>query len=562
MKRPKRWDVPFGPEMSEAEVARLLSIPRFRGMDQESFGRAGVPLPDVLRFDARIRRFQPAEIIVRQGDFGTSAFLVLSGAVRVVVKEGGLPASLLGRPEIKRRNPFRIIAQLWASARPPERFEAEQALSTRLGPEDEVHVVLKDLDQILGPNDTDRREEGSLFGEMAALTRMPRSATIYADKEGVELLEIRWQGLRELLYCDRTFKRDFEARYSQASLPAFFDNDPLFRLLSKEVRGELAKAAKFETYGRFDWTSGFKDVASQAGADEGIVAQEDDYPNGIVIVRAGFARICQRVGNGSRTLNYLGAGGVFALREIAHNWRKPDAPVRLHYSLRAIGYAHVLLVPTRAMEDLVLPNLPKDKILPLFPEPTHRSNGGSHRHIASTVPEETMEFLAGRRYFNGTATMLIDLDRCTRCDDCVRACAATHDNNPRFLRHGPVHGNIMVANACLHCADPVCMIDCPTGAIHREAFGGEVAINPLTCIGCKACAQNCPYDAIRMVEIRDRKGMPITAEETGQPVLKATKCDLCVEQWTGPACQRACPHGALTRMNLSKLERLTEWLER
>ena len=64
----------------------------------------------------------------------------------------------------------------------------------------------------------------------------------------------------------------------------------------------------------------------------------------------------------------------------------------------------------------------------------------------------------------------------------------------------------MVANACLHCADPVCMIGCPTGAIHRDAFGGEVVINQATCIGCKLCATNCPYEAIRMVEIRDAAG--------------------------------------------------------
>ena len=44
-------------------------------------------------------------------------------------------------------------------------------------------------------------------------------------------------------------------------------------------------------------------------------------------------------------------------------------------------------------------------------------------------------FLVEHRFVNGTASMLIDLDRCTRCDDCVRACAVAHDNNPRFVRH-------------------------------------------------------------------------------------------------------------------------------
>ena len=105
------------------------------------------------------------------------------------------------------------------------------------------------------------------------------------------------------------------------------------------------------------------------------------------------------------------------------------------------------------------------------------------------------------------------------------------------------------------------MIGCPTGAIHRNEAGGEVVINPITCIGCKACFNNCPYDAIRMVEIRDRAGALVLGADL-KPVLKATKCDLCVEQIGGPACQRACPHGALTRMNLGDLDEFSGWVAR
>jgi Fe-S-cluster-containing dehydrogenase component len=158
--------------------------------------------------------------------------------------------------------------------------------------------------------------------------------------------------------------------------------------------------------------------------------------------------------------------------------------------------------------------------------------------------------------------MLIDLDRCTRCDDCVRACASTHDNNPRFVRQGPIFDNVMIANACMHCQDPVCMIECPTGAIGRLEDEGFVTINDLTCIGCGMCAKNCPYEAIRMVEIRDSSGAFIRDPDTHMPIVKATKCDLCAAQWGGPACQRACPHDALVRIEMRDVERLTEWENR
>jgi Fe-S-cluster-containing dehydrogenase component len=143
--------------------------------------------------------------------------------------------------------------------------------------------------------------------------------------------------------------------------------------------------------------------------------------------------------------------------------------------------------------------------------------------------------------------MLIDQDRCVRCDDCVRACANGHDNNPRFIRHGKTFANWMVTNACMHCSDPVCMIGCPTGAIHR-IVDGTVIINDDTCIGCASCANSCPYHNIRMVEIRDKEGRFIL-DDKQEPRLKATKCDLCASQPGGPACVRACPHDALRRVD-------------
>jgi len=120
---------------------------------------------------------------------------------------------------------------------------------------------------------------------------------------------------------------------------------------------------------------------------------------------------------------------------------------------------------------------------------------------------------------------------------------------------------VMVAQACMHCADPVCMIGCPTGAIHRDSFEGQVVINPSTCIGCTACANNCPYGSIRMTEQRDEEGAILVASDA-RPIVKATKCDLCIDQYGGPACERACPHDAMARINLNTPDALAAWLRR
>lgn len=569
VQRPQRWDAPFDPNLTQDDVFRLLNTPPFSRMDPARFPRR-TPLADILANDTRLRRFRRGEIITRQGDYGTSAFLILNGTVRVVLKPD-LPAALLGRRPPRKKGLFRLIAQVWNGGREPESFRPSQLQpDARLGGRqeaDEFRVFLQDVPRILDQHRTEVMGAGDFFGEIAALSRIPRTATIFADSDDAELLEIRWQGLRDLMKADDTLRAHIDRIYRERALASHLRAIPIFRHLTKEQLAQVAAQTEFATYGEYDWSGDYKRLAKQGkagAAAEPLIAAEGDYPNGVVLIRAGFARVSRRHGRGERTLNYLGAGHHFGWREIAHNWRQPHAPVALQSTLRGLGYTHVLVVPTPVMETLVLPTLPAALLPPLVePESAAPAAGppAAADDAATRLGADLMEFVTEGRYFNGTAAMWIDLDRCTRCDDCVRACAATHDNNPRFLRHGPTHGRLMIANACLHCADPVCLIGCPTGAIHRETFKGQVTINPATCIGCKACAHNCPYDAIRMVEARDTRGEFLLDADL-RPILKATKCDLCVENYGGPACQRACPHGALVRMDMSDLDTFARWLQR
>jgi Fe-S-cluster-containing dehydrogenase component/CRP-like cAMP-binding protein len=566
LERPQRWDAAFDPNMPDAAVDRLLATAPFSQMDAEKFPKR-TPLREILRNDARILRFRKGEIIVRQGDYGTSAFLILNGAARVVLKPDLAP-SLLGRQATNKKGVLRTLAQLWNGLRPPESLSFDRLVpDADIGArqdEKDVRVFLQDLPRVLDQHRTEQMTAGDFFGEIAALSRMARTSTIFADSDDAELLEIRWQGLRDLMKSDDALRTHINKIYRERALASYLRATPLFKNLSKEQLATVAEAVEFSTYGDYDWSGEYKRLAQSGSVrpeKEPVIVGEGDYPNGIVLLRAGFARVSQKIGSGERTLNYIGAGQIFGLNEIAHNWRNKDAAVNMQFSLRAIGYTHLLIVPTRVMEEIVLPSLPKNELpTPVEIAKDEVDSAPPQAAAREKVGAEVLEFLTENRFFNGTATMVIDLDRCTRCDDCVRACASTHDNNPRFLRHGPSAGRLMIANACMHCADPVCMIGCPTGAIHRESFAGQVVINPTTCIGCKSCFNNCPYDAIRMVEVRDEKGEFMVDQEM-KPIAKATKCDLCVENHGGPACERACPHGALTRMNLNNLDALTKWLK-
>ena len=540
LNRPRRWDVPFSKDMSSAEVQNLLMMAPFCDMDPKNFPRSA-QLNDILKNDTRLRVFKPGEIIVREGDYGTSAFMVMSGSAEVVLSPG-LPPSMVGRRDPARRGLLRAIAQLWANPREDEvarRDERSGTVNPRYSESDAAPgVILQDIPRVLSRQRTATITSGDVFGEIAALSRMPRTATILANADGAELLEIRWQGLRDLMRYDPQLRTFIDGIYRERALLSYLDELPFMKFLGPDGKRRLMDAT---------------------------LAGEGDYPNSVVMVRAGFARLTQRYGSGHRTLNYLGSGRMYGFDEIAHNWREPENRVALQHTLRVIGYTHVLVIPANIIEEVVLPAMPAAALPPPI-----AAAGRSRAPFAaepepgaadSRVSADVMEFITQNRFFNGTETMVIDLDRCTRCDDCVRACAETHDNNPRFLRHGPIHKNLMVAQACMHCADPICMIGCPTGAIHRDTFEGNVVINPASCIGCSACANNCPYGAIRMVEIRDRKGRILVASDA-QPIQKATKCDLCIDQYGGPACERACPHDALKRVNLNTLDDLVEWLQR
>jgi Fe-S-cluster-containing dehydrogenase component/CRP-like cAMP-binding protein len=569
--RPQRWDVPFGPEMTDEDVDRLLLLPPFNRIDPRHF-LPSLPLRGILLNDCRMRRYDEGDIIVRGGDYGNSAFYVISGAVLVVLGKGGddLPASVLGRVESRQKTLKDALRQLWTNPSLPEvralaSYVADSRVGTRAQQEsDEVRIFLQDVPGVLSQHKTARLAESEFFGEIAALGRSPRTATVFAEGP-CELLEIRWQGLRDLRRRAPALKQHIDEIYRTRSLSAQLQETPLFRGLPAADLAKVANQTTFETYGDFDWYASYKTLAEKSAAarlqHEPIIAEEGHYPNGLVLVRAGFARLSEKHHNGHRTVSYLGKGQSYGFQEIVHNWRN-ERQVSLQRTLRAVGYVDILVVPTSVMEQIVLPRLAADQLPPPIRAAQEQEGLPSQTAETDTVPQDMLEFLAENRFINGTATMMIDLDRCVRCDDCVRACAATHENNPRFLRHGPQHGSYMVANACMHCVDPVCMIGCPTGAIHRNEAQGQVVINDKTCIGCSTCASSCPYENIRMVEIRDRDGVIAIDTSTNMPIVKATKCDLCMEQLTSPSCERACPHDAMKRVNMQDLPGLARWLKR
>ncbi len=421
---------------------------------------------------------------------------------------------------------------------------------------------------VLDQYDSTIAQEGDLFGEQAAVTRAAREFTAVAASDCL-VLEIRWQGLK-LLRQSPEFRRLLDQRYRSRVLKDHLRETPVLSHVPDDAIANVIAAARLESFGDMEWYADFREAAhgsaSERIAREPLIAEESSYAVGLWIIRSGFARLSRRQGAGHRTLAYLGKGQLFGLNELAHNWQQTNQQNTLPYqaSLRAIGYVDAVCIPKAVVDEHILPFVTAQHWPARIVSPHYRFGqpvlDAAVDQTTDTLDIGLLEFLVEQRLINGRSTMVIDTNRCTRCDDCVKACAATHHDQPLFERRGVQYGPWLFAQACMHCEDPVCMIGCPTGAIHRSEATGQVQINSGTCIGCKSCAESCPYENIRMIETADAQGRK-QVDKLGLPILQASKCDHCQSAGGRPACQTACPHDALVRIDLRDLKGVQKWLQ-
>jgi Fe-S-cluster-containing dehydrogenase component/formate-dependent nitrite reductase membrane component NrfD len=135
---------------------------------------------------------------------------------------------------------------------------------------------------------------------------------------------------------------------------------------------------------------------------------------------------------------------------------------------------------------------------------------------------------------------IIDNRKCIGCHACTVACKSEHDVpigvNRTWVKQVekgqyPDTQRVFSVMRCNHCTNAPCVEICPVEALHvRE--DGIVDFDNSRCIGCKACTQACPYDALYI------------DPETNT----AAKCNYCshrVEVGLEPACVNVCPEHAI-----------------
>lgn len=123
--------------------------------------------------------------------------------------------------------------------------------------------------------------------------------------------------------------------------------------------------------------------------------------------------------------------------------------------------------------------------------------------------------------------LLIDLDTCARCPECVVTC--TYDGHPGNNGVFRLREVATWSAVCRQCRSGSCIAACPTRALERRD-DGRLHRYALRCIACMSCSVACPFGTI-LPELL--------------PHLHA-QCDLCADRRDGCTdCARTCPYDAI-----------------
>ncbi|MFM9957411.1 MAG: cyclic nucleotide-binding domain-containing protein [Phycisphaerales bacterium] len=479
----------------------------------------------IKQFPGTVRRreFEPGEVVCLQGEGGTTAFYIVEGQAKIFIKRARDADAGRGKGFIA-----------WVGSL----FGQKRVGGPPTHPAGKVVTIDADVDLQYGSLAA-QIGAGNIFGEMSCLNLAPRSATVIADTRCV-MLEILRNMYGEL-EKGKTFKERQDKLYKD-------------RVLSNHLRSSpILDGVPDETLGRL------KEVAELVSFDPGkVIFAENDKPDGMYLVRRGQVRISKKFPGGERGLAYLTKGDVFGeIGMIRGTPRTATATAADHPVIEGAGRtrrsAKVEIVKIKTEDfERVLAGFPevKARLVKIAAE-RETEQVESKIRLTPTVYSQEIENLG---LLQGQNLMLIDLEKCTRCDQCAKACSEAHEDGlSRLIREGPRFDKYLVPSACRMCMDPVCMIGCPVASI-RKAKDLNIVIEDW-CIACGVCAKQCPYNSIQvrpLTEFATHAEAAAKYAETGEVTEvtdRAVVCDQCSELPTGPACVYACPHDAALRVN-------------
>jgi Fe-S-cluster-containing dehydrogenase component len=458
----------------------------------------------------------------------------------------------------KQVGPYFRLLEFSGSDDPPKN------LVTREGDwEDNKFYVLVEGTVKEGDSIVDR--PGSTFGDMSMLAGIAQLATAAVPKgEKALLLEIQRPAIR-LLRKLPGFSESLDISYEmhgKNQVLSKLDQDP-------DLATRLSEISVYRVYSKGH-----------------LLFREGEDMDRLYIIKNGWLR--RSLG---QDYDFLGAGTVLGAAGIEKDLKWP-------YLATVAGRTEALEISIKRLREThtvdQLPEWLSQSRIAAFP----RRAEGAGLTDAKAYLRSTQERLIDTGVVDGTNVLVMDMDLCVRCGNCSLACHKVHGQT-RLVRRGiqvvrlknakrtRSARSLLFPQVCLHCKDAECLTGCPTGAIGRLR-GGQVDVNPDTCIGCGDCAIQCPYDAISLIarpnshaqtrhsvwnRIRPyvwpvREPVPPLPEPKDQ--LLAVKCNLCqgtplnpTDSKRAPAysCELNCPTGALARVDPAAYFKETEQIK-
>jgi len=472
----------------------ILQLPVFKGV-------SGTFLE--LNQGAVVKRsIAPGEIICREGEFGSTAFYILEGTVEILINT---PIAHVQQED---------GAGSWFSRIRSKLSDRQQHTRTE---ESGRRYIPIDAPVDL-PYDKPIAElaAGDLFGEMTCMSFHPRSATVRAKTDVVVLEMLR--NVLDILQKNKTFRAELDRKYRQRALETHIKSVPVFSSMPADFIAYLRDRVELIRYSPGE-----------------VIVRQGDAADAFYLVRLGFVKVSERHPGGDVVLNYLGRGSYFGEMGLLGGGIRTA-------TCTALDHVDVVRIAGGDF-NLMLSKFPA--IRAGLEQVARERADMNRRRVASTEHVPITDFL-NQGLMEAQSLLLLDLEKCTRCDQCVRACADAHDGVTRLVREGLRFDKYLVATSCRSCRDPLCMVGCPVGSIRRRN-SMEIIIEDW-CIGCGLCARNCPYGNLNLhpftVQVPD-PAQPARMIATTKK--KATGCDLCMEH-DEPSCVYACPHDAAHRV--------------
>jgi CRP-like cAMP-binding protein/NAD-dependent dihydropyrimidine dehydrogenase PreA subunit len=257
------------------EVEELLALPVFKGV-------SGTFLE--LNQGAVVKRvYQPGEVIVREGENGSTAFYILEGNAEVYL------SSPLAHVATTPESGGGLFARMKSVLTPKQTRDRSAEMRNEKAPE---YIRIDAPMDLLYTNPIAQLGPDDLFGEMTCMSFYPRSATVRAQTQCVMLEMLR--NVLDVLQKNKTFRARLEADYRRRALVTHLRSVPVFSTLSTEFIDTLRER-----------------VTLQRFAPGQVICHENDPADAFYLVRMGFVKVSQERNSEEMVLSYLPRGGYF-----------------------------------------------------------------------------------------------------------------------------------------------------------------------------------------------------------------------------------------------------------